>query len=295
MTAGLQILLVLAAELRVRSSSMRRHTATDGSVREYNPETKSWLLVECAIDEAGSDEVLYLEGPRFDIAGGFVINSVPIVVRPPAAPRELRDQQDADTGRTTWDGAIVLAKYLETAQGSRRDLRGASVLELGAGTGLAGLSAAALGAAVLLTDLGYCVPQLESNADGFTGPGSVRARELDWAQPAAEVIAEPFDLVIGADIVWLPHLVRPLVRVFEMLLEAWKERAAISGASSKQFEVLLAHQTRSTHTDNELFALLSGRFRVSVLSQEDMPAGFRHEKVRLLSVSAMPSIAKDLL
>ena len=49
----------------------------------------------------------------------------------------------------TWDGAIVLAKYLETFPDT---VRNKNVLELGAGTGVAGMAASLLGAKnVLLT------------------------------------------------------------------------------------------------------------------------------------------------
>ena len=53
------------------------------------------------------------------------------------------------TGLITWDGAVVLAKYLETVPSF---LLNKNVLELGAGTGLAGMAATLLGAkATLLT------------------------------------------------------------------------------------------------------------------------------------------------
>ena len=54
-----------------------------------------------------------------------------------------------DVGCVVWDAALVLASYLNTddwasGTGGNR-LRGARVLELGAGTGLVGLQAANLG------------------------------------------------------------------------------------------------------------------------------------------------------
>ena len=67
------------------------------------------------------------------------------------------------TGLTTWDGAVVLAKYLEHHLGPSF-LAGKRVLETGAGTGLVGLACAALGAAaVTLTDLPYTLGNLEAN------------------------------------------------------------------------------------------------------------------------------------
>merc|ERR1712008_216650 len=62
------------------------------------------------------------------------------------------------TGLRVWDGGIVLAKYFERCyvpsrlqEGHEQQLRG---LELGCGTGVAGLSFALMGQDVVLSDLG---------------------------------------------------------------------------------------------------------------------------------------------
>lgn len=49
----------------------------------------------------------------------------------------LRAQDVADVGSVVWDAEVVLAHYLDLVYGSK--LRGRRVLELGAGTGLAGI------------------------------------------------------------------------------------------------------------------------------------------------------------
>lgn len=46
-------------------------------------------------------------------------------------------QDVADVGSVVWDAEIILAYYLDIAYGFK--LRGRRVLELGAGTGLAGI------------------------------------------------------------------------------------------------------------------------------------------------------------
>eukprot|EP00752_Nemacystus_decipiens_P017897 g16046.t1 len=72
------------------------------------------------------------------------------------------EQDVADVGSVVWDAEVLLAHYLDQAYGSR--LRGMRVLEVGAGTGLAGIVAARLGASVALTDQSKMLPTLEKNA-----------------------------------------------------------------------------------------------------------------------------------
>ena len=60
--------------------------------------------------------------------------------------KEVRVSQDFEGSEAVvvWDAALVLAHFLEHNRSSL-DLRGKRVLELGAGTGIVGLTAAALG------------------------------------------------------------------------------------------------------------------------------------------------------
>jgi hypothetical protein len=87
------------------------------------------------------------------------------------------------SGLTLWDGAPALAKALELAA---PDLSRATVLEVGAGTGLVGIAAAALGARrVVLTDLPYALNNTREvvalNVGGAIPAGTeVTVAELDW-------------------------------------------------------------------------------------------------------------------
>ncbi len=277
----------------------RRHVAADGSVREFNPETRAWELLPPIEDSAttaaaAGTPLLAIEGRRFEFdfaRGGFRVGGKPVVVVPPAATRSSEAQQDGDTGRTVWDAAVVVAKYLDNlpaGQGQEhghRNLAGKRVLELGAGTGLAGLAAAVLGAQTVITDLPYCLDSIRANAaaTGVVPPGSVTVRELDWLKPAfAE--GETYDLVLGADIVWLDHLVAPLCQLFERILEL-----------NPRVQLLLSHQTRSQQTDDVFFERLGHRFLVARVDPSELPEGFRESKVNLFrAVGRQASAATDL-
>ncbi|XP_036682236.1 methyltransferase-like protein 22 isoform X3 [Balaenoptera musculus] len=82
-----------------------------------------------------------------------------------------------------WRGALLLADYIL----SQRDLfRGRTVLELGAGTGLASILAATVAQTVYCTDVGadllaMCQRNIALNSHlTATGGGVIKVKELDW-------------------------------------------------------------------------------------------------------------------
>ncbi|OBT88767.1 hypothetical protein VE02_02406 [Pseudogymnoascus sp. 03VT05] len=119
-------------------------------------------------------------------------------------------------GFKTWGTALILAqKVLPHIPSQLTHLfnpnvtgGGPSVLELGAGTGLLGLAAAALwGTEVVMTDLPAIVPNLARNAEDNEGVigghgGSAKTDVLDWScmTPGRE-----YDLVIAADPLYEPE------------------------------------------------------------------------------------------
>ena len=263
----------------------RRHVAADGSVRELDPVTHTWILVDLESDgtaRASRDEspLLALEGRRFDMdfaLGEFHILGTPVVVLPPAMTRDSQKQVDGDTGRTVWDASVVLSKFLEHTSLTSSDfkLTGKRIIELGAGTGLAGLSAAVLGAHVVISDLRYCLADIKRNleATNVPSPGSAIVRELDWLKPDAFFDNEmngQFDFVLAADVVWLDHLVTPLVSLLKMLLHRHAD-----------LQFVFAHQTRSEQTDVIFFGQLQKVFHVRQIPDTSLPQGFRASKVKI--------------
>ena len=114
---------------------------------------------------------------------------------------------------TQWPSGRALARFV-----ARRPLTGRRVVELGCGLGLASVAAARAGAVVLATDVApeatvYTAHNLALN--GLTGDVAA----CDWSDAPA---LGPFDLVIGADLLYRPDNHQSLQRVLPLLAdEAW--------------------------------------------------------------------------
>ncbi|KAH9496686.1 hypothetical protein Btru_009658 [Bulinus truncatus] len=112
-----------------------------------------------------------------------------------------------DVGCVVWDAALVLCSYIDKVQ---EKFRGKSVLELGAGTGAAGLVASAIGAKVVITDLPEIVPLMQHNVNLNEKilKGSCTATELKWgnkehmAHIKQEHFSESVDFLLIADCVY---------------------------------------------------------------------------------------------
>ncbi|XP_077175378.1 protein N-lysine methyltransferase METTL21A isoform X2 [Paroedura picta] len=116
-----------------------------------------------------------------------------------------------------WDAAVVLCTYLETGD---VDLRGRSVIELGAGTGLLGIVVALLGAQVTITDKEASLAFLKSNVQANL-PAEAQSRavvkELTWGQNLMNFSAGEYDFILGADIVYLEETFPALLQTLDHL------------------------------------------------------------------------------
>ena len=128
--------------------------------------------------------------------------------------RFLRDRTDRlPYGVVLWPAAIALAHEIA----ARADaMRGARVLELGAGTGLPGIVAASLGAHVVQTDrhelaMSVCRRNGERNGER-NGVTSIEYRAVDWA---AWVDVARYDVILGSDILYADTMHPPLSRIFD--------------------------------------------------------------------------------
>jgi predicted nicotinamide N-methyase len=95
---------------------------------------------------------------------------------------------------TTWRAADGLDRFLEA-----RDLQGIRVLELGCGTGRAGVAAALRGSQVTLTD-GVCDPLLLVRLTTLPIQSRCSIRRLRFAEDKLDT--EPFPIILGSDITY---------------------------------------------------------------------------------------------
>ncbi|OQR97888.1 hypothetical protein ACHHYP_09851 [Achlya hypogyna] len=123
------------------------------------------------------------------------------------------------TGQVVWPVSILLSWFVA----SNRDLfRGKTVLEVGAGAGLAGFVAAQFAAHTAITDGNDVVLRLlRRNVEHTDANAGVY--KLLWGEEASaveftEAFPHPVDIVLGADVVCWPNLVLPLLRTIKHLM-----------------------------------------------------------------------------
>jgi predicted nicotinamide N-methyase len=105
--------------------------------------------------------------------------------------------QTGQDGLHQWESGIVLARFVLF----NTDLfRGRRLLELGSGTGLAGITAATVGAEAVLSD--YNPDVLENiNRSVALSAVQVQVKRIDWTDPRT-YMEQQFDFVIGSDLIY---------------------------------------------------------------------------------------------
>ena len=198
------VLVVASVRFRGNNVVVRAYDAADGGLRTT------------AISRTGLALPDHLPRPwRADVGGPHhkvLVNETVLTLdqRAPGAedaPISVTgDVEPAYTASRVWPASAELALHVADV------VRGRSVVELGAGAGLAGLASAVLGAArVVLTDLPENLPLLQRNAARNGLDVSVAA--FDWLTPTT--LGERFDVVLAADCVFWPELFEPLLNAIE--------------------------------------------------------------------------------
>lgn len=162
-----------------------------------------------------------------------------------------------DEGCVVWDAAIVLLKFLFTEKG-QKSVKGRAVLELGAGTGVVGLTSLFAGASsVCITDLPRLLPLINVNIEAnfelikahrpdfnvkddknFT---QISAQSLCWGQEneiddffkflsnisVDSVVEKPSACVLIADCIYYQQGVEDLVKTIGLLLDKLSDDSVV--------------------------------------------------------------------
>lgn len=167
---------------------------------------------------AGLEELLEIASSRYAVAfetvsaGGISLDILQIADMKARLDRAIAENALADALNTlplwakVWPASIVLGHMLAGLPGNSHQ-----ILEIGAGCGLAGLVAAALGRGKV------CISDINEDALLFARINILKNRLQDCAEVrridvVSDSPSERFSLILGAEILYLDHLYRPLVK-----------------------------------------------------------------------------------
>jgi predicted nicotinamide N-methyase len=122
-------------------------------------------------------------------------------------------------GLKTWGSSLVLSQLIVD---EHERLIFGPVLELGAGTGLVGITIGLLGYSVTLTDLPEILPNLEKNVSLNGLENNVDCHVLDWTDPSSFVSEKGevrYNTIVVADPIYSPDHPRWVVNMMLKFLE----------------------------------------------------------------------------
>ncbi|XP_015122417.1 protein-lysine methyltransferase METTL21D [Diachasma alloeum] len=194
-----------------------------------------------------------------------------------------------DVSCVVWDAALVLAKYLDHQCNDKGPgenfLKGKKVLELGAGTGCVGMTAACLGAHVVMTDLQSTMPILRKNIsmneDQWRGLSTARAEVLDWENDF-QLDFLP-DIVVLADCVYYEKSIHPLLKTLEHLCR-----------SSPSTYALLSQEERNTPGQipvwSDFLTNLKKKFQLNYISLKEQHPRYSSEDIHLIQLKLLNNV-----
>ncbi|XP_047145241.1 protein N-lysine methyltransferase METTL21D isoform X1 [Hydra vulgaris] len=186
-----------------------------------------------------------------------------------------------DVGCVVWDAAIVLAKYIDGPNfKEKHSLASSSILELGAGTGLVGLTAAALGGIVTLSDLETLIPLMQKNIEGNKNvlKGKCTSMVLKWY---AVLWGSNLSFIYPPDII----LVSDCIYYEDSLLLV----NSMSQLCSEKTTIYLSYEDRNTDHKlqlvKEFFLLVNQHFFVEEIPNIMHDKIFRSDDIHIFRLS----------
>jgi predicted nicotinamide N-methyase len=116
----------------------------------------------------------------------------------------LLNQSVADVGTTIWDAEVILAHELD-----KRNTSSESILEIGAGTCLAGIVGEKLGNTVHAQELISVIPWTSECCK--TNNSNIVLVGSNWGEECVTMIGRKFDMIIMADVLYHPDAFDALI------------------------------------------------------------------------------------
>ncbi|XP_068727858.1 protein N-lysine methyltransferase METTL21D-like [Montipora capricornis] len=190
----------------------------------------------------------------------------------------IKQAEVGDESCVVWDAALVLAKYLQKMHLSTKEgLANKCVIELGAGTGVVGLFAAACGAHVCCTDLPGVVPLIELNrgVNQHMIMGSFTTASLKWGQDVTAFQPSP-DLLLVADCIYYEESLVPLV-------------TTLCDLSDFHTTVLISYEERTTGNkplvEKTFHQLVKEHFTVEEIPEDQQDPVYHSPDIHLWSLT----------
>jgi predicted nicotinamide N-methyase len=173
-----------------------------------------------------------------------------------------------------WDGGLGLIAYLRKNPALSKN---ALVIDLGSGTGVVGLGAAAIGFTnVVVTDLREALDLMIENAR-LNPKFNVSVEEITWGEPLSESVKQRISstseiVLVGADIVYRQNLFDPLLTTLEML---WNTKV----------KCILATQSIRSHLEEFYARALERGFMTIHLANVLVPQGMSDDLPKIMDPS----------
>jgi predicted nicotinamide N-methyase len=145
------------------------------------------------------------------------LGAAQIRVLQPEESAELPDDREVEWAplvpywSVLWRSGVALAREV-----SGMPLAGRRIVELGCGLGAPSLAAAASGASVLATDSNPKALALVDRSAQLNGV-ELETAAVEWSDPNVLLDRAPFDLVLGADVLYERQSVAPLLSLLPRL------------------------------------------------------------------------------
>ncbi|KAF2490721.1 hypothetical protein BU16DRAFT_621432 [Lophium mytilinum] len=136
-----------------------------------------------------------------------------------STPLKLKEDLSNGCGGQLWPAGMVLAKYMLLVH--KNNLKGKTIVELGAGGGLVGL-AVAIGSQIdqplLITDQKPMFALMEQNIVLNGLEAKAKAAIYDWGEPAPSEVPSHPDIILAADCVYFEPAFPLLQKTLEDLI-----------------------------------------------------------------------------